>query len=421
MTAAAPSLPDSPVRTAGPLPTAAAPVVDVEIVVPVHNEQVALAASVRRLHAYLRASFPFRWRVLIVDNASTDGTAGIARQLAAELPGVGWARLAQKGRGRALHAAWGRSDATVVAYLDVDLSTDLRALLPLVAPLLSGHSDLAIGSRLTRTARVERGPKREIISRAYNVLLHTTLGTHFSDAQCGFKAIRTDRARLLLPWVEDTGWFFDTELLVLAERSGMRIHEVPVDWVDDLDSRVDIVRTAAADLRGMVRVSRNVLTGRVPLDELRLAQRAGDPARTEPAPAAGRRVLTTQLARFGAIGVASTVAYLVLFALMRPGLGAQLANAAALLATAVANTAANRRFTFGRRGRTGAAADQVGGLVAFGLGLVLTSSALGLLHAAVAAPARTLELGTLVAANLVATALRFVLLRAWVLRPAASG
>src|SRR2546429_6930973 len=138
--------------------------------------------------------------------------------------------------------------------MDVDLSTDLNALPPLVAPLLSGHSDLAIGTRLARGARVVRGPRREAISRCYNLLLHATLGTGFSDAQCGFKAIRADAARALLPLTTDTGWFFDTELLVLAERAGLRIHEVPVDWIDDADSRVNIITTGLADLRGIIRL-----------------------------------------------------------------------------------------------------------------------------------------------------------------------
>src|SRR5690606_7716709 len=144
-------------------------------------------------------------------------------------------------------AAWARSDAQVVAYMDVDLSTDLNALLPLVAPLVSGHSDLAIGTRLDAAARVVRGPKREIISRCYNLLLKASLQARFSYAQCAFKVIRTDLARYLLPLVRDGEWFFDTELLVLAERAGLRIHEVPVDWIDDPDSRVDIVDTARKD------------------------------------------------------------------------------------------------------------------------------------------------------------------------------
>ena len=149
--------------------------------------------------------------------------------------------------------------------MDVDLSTDLAALAPLVAPLISGHSDLAIGTRLGRGARVVRGPKREIISRCYNLILKSTLAARFSDAQCGFKAIRADVAERLLPHVADTGWFFDTELLVLAERSGLRIHEVPVDWVDDPDSRVDIVATATADLKGIARLLRGFADGSIPV------------------------------------------------------------------------------------------------------------------------------------------------------------
>ena len=157
----------------------------------------------------------------------------------------------------------------VLAYLDVDLSTDLGGLLPLVAPLISGHSDVAIGSRLVRGARVVRGPQREFISRSYNLILRTVLGVGFSDAQCGFKAVRRDAAQQLLPLVEDTGWFFDTELLVLAERTGLRIHEVPVDWVDDPDSRVDIVATAVADLKGVARVLGGLISGRIPVAQVR--------------------------------------------------------------------------------------------------------------------------------------------------------
>ena len=171
----------------------------VEIVVPVRDEEHDLEPGIRRLVAYLAERFPFRAVVTIADNGSTDGTWAAAQALAAELDGVGAVRLERPGRGHALRSTWSASRAEVLAYMDVDLSTDLNALLPLVAPLLSGHSDLAIGTRLARGARVIRGPRREVISRCYNVLLHATLGTGFSDAQCGFKAIRADKARLLLP------------------------------------------------------------------------------------------------------------------------------------------------------------------------------------------------------------------------------
>src|SRR6266478_2456344 len=238
----------------------------VDIVVPVRNEERDLAPSVRRLAGFLHESFPFRARITIADNGSTDATWAIADRLARELPEVRALHMELPGRGRALREIWSQSEADVLAYMDVDLSTDLNALLPLVAPLLSGHSDLAIGTRLARGARVVRGPRREVISRCYNMLLHATLGAGFSDAQCGFKAIRADMARLLLPLTRDTGWFFDSELLVLAERAGLRIHEVPVDWIDDPDSRVRVIATVLADLRGIARIRWGLLRGtlRVP-------------------------------------------------------------------------------------------------------------------------------------------------------------
>ncbi|NMI00589.1 bifunctional glycosyltransferase family 2/GtrA family protein [Pseudonocardia acidicola] len=386
-----------------------------DVVVPVYNEEIDLEPSVRRLHTYLNAQFPYTFRITIADNASTDTTPVIAARLAAELPAVQNVRLEQKGRGRALRAVWSASDAQVLAYCDVDLSTDLAALLPLVAPLISGHSDLAIGTRLGRGSRVVRGAKREIISRCYNLLLRGTLSAGFSDAQCGFKAIRSDVARRLLPLVEDTGWFFDTELLVLAERSGLRIHEVPVDWIDDPDSRVDIVATALADLRGIVRVGRALATGALPVSELR-AQLGREPL--EPPVAGVPRGMTGQLARFAAIGVASTVAHLLLFVLLRAAMGAIAANVIALLITSVANTAANRRLTFGVRGRTGAARHQFQGLIVFGLGLGLTTGALALVGIWLPGAGRIAELTALVVANGLATVLRFVLFRAWIFRGA---
>jgi glycosyltransferase involved in cell wall biosynthesis len=357
----------------------ASPAADVAIVVPVYNEEGPLEQSIRRLHRFLTEAFPFAWRIVIADNASTDRTPAIARALAAELRGVDVLRLERKGRGRALRAAWSASQARVVCYMDVDLSTDLRGLLPLVAPLLSGHSDVAIGTRLAHGARVVRGPKRELISRSYNRLLHATLRARFSDAQCGFKAVRRDALPGLLADVRDDGWFFDTELLVLAQRRGLRIHEVPVDWVDDPDSRVDIVRTAIEDLKGVARLA---ATGRV--------------------------------ARFMGVGVASTLSYALLFLLLRGVLGAGGANALALAITAVGNTAANRRLTFGVRGRAGLLRQHAMGAVVYVLTLGLTSGALAVLHGLVARPDRWLELTVLVAASTVATVTRYVALRTWV-------
>src|SRR2546423_3548238 len=304
------------------------PVVDIAI--PVYNEERDLEPNLRRLRAYLDARFPFAARITIVDNASTDRTWDIARALALELPGVRAQRLREKGRGRPVRHAWLGSDASVVAYMDIDLSTDLDALLPLIAPLVSGHSDVAIGSRLAPGARVARGFKREVISRTYNLLLHVVLGARVRDAQCGFKAVRADAARRLLPEVADEAWFFDTELLVRAQRAGMRIHEVPVDWTDDPDSRVDLIPTAIEDLRGVWRLS-------------------------------------DQLRSFLVIGVLSTLAYIACYAAFRLALPATLANALSQLLTALGNTAANRRFTFDGSGNGVAAPDHLRGPSAIGL------------------------------------------------------
>jgi glycosyltransferase involved in cell wall biosynthesis len=231
--------------------------VDVDIVIPVYNEERTLARSVLRLHRFLSQELPYSWRITIADNASSDTTPDIARALADDLEEVELVRVEQKGRGCALRAAWSRSDARVVAYMDADLSTDLRAVLPLVAPLLSGHSEIAIGSRLHHGAQVERGLKRELISRIYNRLLHGILHARFSDAQCGFKAVRADMVPDLLAAIQDQAWFFDTELLIVAQRRRLRIHEVPVDWIEDTDSSVQILPTAWADLRGIARLLRH--------------------------------------------------------------------------------------------------------------------------------------------------------------------
>jgi putative flippase GtrA len=383
-------------------------VLQVDIVVPVRNEERDLAPSVRRLVSYLREGFPFTARVTIADNGSTDGTWAVANRLARDFDEVRAVRIEQPGRGRALRAVWSQSDAEVLAYMDVDLSTDLNALLPLVAPLLSGHSDVAIGTRLARGSRVIRGPKRELISRCYNLLLHACMGARFSDAQCGFKAIRREQARTLLPLTQDTGWFFDTELLVLAERAGLRIHEIPVDWIDDLDSRVDVVATALADLRGMVRLGGGFARGTIKVPQLRgsaLAGPSGGVRRAAPGE------LRLQIASFAVVGIASTIAYVLLYLVLRGVMSAQAANATSLVVTAVANTAANRRLTFGISGRRHAARHQVKGLIAFGIGLALTSGALAALPAHTG---RGLEVFVLVAANLVATVIRFVLYRTWV-------
>ena len=382
----------------------ARPTATIEIVLPVHDEVAALEPSVRRLHTYLADRFPLSWEITIADNASTDGTWDLACALVDELDGVQAVHLDRKGRGQALRTTWSASRSPVVTYMDVDLSTDLDALLPLVAPLVSGHSDIAIGSRLASGSRVVRGPRREAISRGYNLLLKMTLRSGFSDAQCGFKAMRTDVARRLLDMVEDQGWFFDTELLVLAERNGFRIHEVPVDWVDDPDSRVDVVSTAVADLQGIGRMVRSFARGGglVPATN-------ADRDRRPDADLAG------QLVRFASIGGVSTVVFALLFAVLAGPLGPVAANVVALGACTFANTAANRRLTFALRGRRGRRRSYAAGTALTVLPLAATLGVLFVLGVA-GVTSLTAQLVALTATNAAATLGRFLALRHWVFR-----
>ncbi len=308
----------------------------VDLVVPVHNEQAQLASSVEHLHRFLTDSFPFSWCIKVVDNASTDGTWAIATSLSDRLAGVEAMRLEEKGRGLALRTAWMSSDAQIVAYTDVDLSTDLDALLPLVAPLVSGHSDVAVGSRLAPGANIRRGVKREVLSRSYNLLLRAVFANSFHDAQCGFKAVRADVARRLVPEVRDDEWFFDTELLLLAERNGLRIHEVPVDWTDDPESRVELAQTVRDDLRGCVRMARLFARGSGVID-------LGTAPRAPFADRQGRR-----RAVFAVIGLLSTLVTMGIFLLLQSTLDAGVAVVIALLATSGANSFAHRRWSFGR-------------------------------------------------------------------------
>jgi putative flippase GtrA len=377
---------------------------DVEIVIPVYNEAPNLTARVAELRRFLDESFPFRALVTVVDNASTDETFALASQLAAATPGVMAVHLPRKGRGYALRSAWSKSTAPVVAYMDVDLSTSLSALLPLVAPLLSGQSDVAIGTRLARGAHVVRGPKRELISRAYNLLLRLSLRGRFSDAQCGFKALRRESALQLLPLVKDDEWFFDTELLVTAERLGLRISEVPVDWVDDPDSRVQIVRTALNDLRGVWRISHG--------HARRLVRSSSTPAGT----AAVSQVAADQLLRFAGVGAISTLGYLFLFIAWRPVVGDFGSNALALAICTLFNTAVHRELARNMQGsrHQGRFVAVSAGLFAISLGL----TCLGLLAAhALSGSSLPVALVAVTVANAAAAVLRFALLRAWVFRP----
>ena len=227
----------------------------VDIIIPVYNEEAALPKCVATLSEFARKELLYSdWRIVVADNGSVDSTREVAERLASENERVVLVHLTQKGRGRALFKAWGDSEADVICYMDVDLSTRLDALPALIGAIEDG-CDVAIGSRLAKASKVEkRGLKREFISRSYNMLIKLMFQTKFSDAQCGFKAINTRVSQQLVPLVRDREWFFDTELLILAEKNGFRIREIPVHWVDDPDTRVKVVSTAWKDFKGLLRL-----------------------------------------------------------------------------------------------------------------------------------------------------------------------
>lgn len=377
----------------------------VELVIPVYNEALILEANVTRLRDYLDSSFPFTTLIRIVDNASTDATWEIASRLTTTLANVEALHLPRKGRGYALRSAWSTSTAKIVAYMDVDLSTDLDSFLPLVAPLLSGHSDVAIGSRLARGAHVVRGPKRELISRGYNLLLRLSLRGRFSDAQCGFKALRRQSAQELLPLIADNEWFFDTELLIAAGRLGLRICEVPVDWVDDPDSRVQIWSTAVNDLRGIWRISHG--------EEARRHRNPRQPGRVP------EQLASDQLLRFAGVGAISTLAYLALFIACRPAVGSMGANALALALCTLGNLAMHWGLT--KRMHTPMGRGRFAGIAValFASSLFLTSMAL-VAAQAIARSSLIVDLVAIGIGSAVASVLRFAVLRGLVFRPQAA-
>ena len=230
----------------------------VEVVVPALNEERTLRTNIETLYNFLRAQDGLQFRITIADNGSTDRTQVIANELAEHYAAIRVVRMSERGRGRALKQVWMNSDADILSYMDVDLSTSLDDFMPLIKPLVNGEAGVAIGSRLSKHSRTTRCFKRDFISKTYNKIIKTYMGTKFSDAQCGFKAIRRDVARTILPKVTDTQWFFDTELLIKAEKTGVKIHEQPVTWIEDTDSRVKIVKTVTEDLRGLARVKKEL-------------------------------------------------------------------------------------------------------------------------------------------------------------------
>jgi glycosyltransferase involved in cell wall biosynthesis len=231
-------------------------VASVDVVIPVLNEEHSLPRCIAQLREFLSTSLPqHQCRIVIADNGSTDGTLDVAKAEATAHPDqVAYVHLDVRGRGLALRKAWLESDADVLSYMDVDLSTGLDAFPTMINGIVDDGYHVAFGSRLARGARITRSPKREFISQTYNLIIRTLMRTRFRDAQCGFKALSRGAAQALIPTIVNNHWFFDTELLVIAEKRRFRMLEVPVEWDEDPDTRVKIVQTVTEDLKGLSRL-----------------------------------------------------------------------------------------------------------------------------------------------------------------------
>jgi glycosyltransferase involved in cell wall biosynthesis len=232
----------------------------VDVFIPVYNEEEALPQTMPQLREFLAGpDFPYDWKIVITDNASTDATPAVSRKLTEDYPGeIDYVRIERKGRGYALKQVWPASEADIVSYMDVDLSTGIEAFPKLIKAIAEDGYDLATGSRLMRKSKVTRSLKRRVLTFGYNTMIKGLFWTRFSDAQCGFKAVSREVARKVVPMIENNNWFWDTELLILAEKMGYRIKDVPVRWVEDTTTTVKIGGTVMEDVKGLIRMSRTM-------------------------------------------------------------------------------------------------------------------------------------------------------------------
>tara|TARA_B100000315_G_C14493783_1_gene548908 strand:+ start:367 stop:1131 length:765 start_codon:yes stop_codon:yes gene_type:complete len=228
-------------------------IIKIDIVIPVYNEQHVLEKSINELRNYLQEYFNYQWKIIIANNASTDMTLQKAQELSLKYSDVSYIDIGRKGRGRAVRKAWEESEADILSYMDVDLSTRLNYFNELVDELIKGN-DIATGSRLMKKSEVKRSFLREILSQGYNIIVKAVLFTNFSDAQCGFKAVKQRVVKEILPLIKDNEWFFDTELLVLGEKLGYKIKDIPIKWIEDQDSRVKLFKTVCNYLKNIIRL-----------------------------------------------------------------------------------------------------------------------------------------------------------------------
>lgn len=238
----------------------------VNITIPVYNEEKILKENIQVLYTFLNQNLDYPWEVVIADNGSNDQTQKIAKNLVRKLDHLKYLRLKEKGRGRALRKAWQESKAEILSYMDADLAVDLFSFPKLVQVIKQG-ADIAIGSRFIPNSQVQRSKLRKILSWSYNKLIRFFFKVEFKDGQCGFKAISKKVLENIIPQVKDNHWFFDTEMLVLAEKEGYKIKEIPVKWIEKRNkyrkSKVKIISTILGYLFSILKLKLRLLCLRV--------------------------------------------------------------------------------------------------------------------------------------------------------------
>ncbi len=216
--------------------------VTVSVVLPAYNEVDFLEPAITQISHALQES-GYSYEIIIAEDGSTDGTDKKAEELAQTAPCVRHIHRDQRqGRGVALNHAFKKADGDVLAYMDLDLATDLKYLKPLLDAITVEGYDFATGSRMLPESKAERTLQRSISSKTYNFLVRHMLGSNLHDHQCGFKAFRREPLLGLLDSVEARHWFWDTELMVRAHRGGYRIAEIAVEWHSGRATKVSLAK-----------------------------------------------------------------------------------------------------------------------------------------------------------------------------------
>jgi len=233
------------------------------VVLPARNEELIIRDNVLRLYEYMQGAFPNDdWKIVVSDNNSSDRTAEIVKELAEKHARIEYLLVTVVGKGAAVKNAWEKYSSDVYMFMDSDLATDIHGIPMLVEPLRLETSDIACGSRFLRESAVERSLIRRVTSFGYRLVVKLLLSIKVRDLPCGFKAINEKAKKALLSKIESDGWFFDSELIILGEKLGLRVQEIPVRWREPIEtgrkSKVKIISLSIEYVKEVVKIRKRL-------------------------------------------------------------------------------------------------------------------------------------------------------------------